>query len=233
MLKDLRSKFKKMEVFMIVKLFGVIAAVIFMSMGISVFAADNATLPDSYMTTNITATSPLIMSQDYTHTYEPNSSIKERVNYSSSVSTVGIGVSRINDMLSTASTGDTYISSFVGYKSIEPDSYMSAENRMGAESCCSCTSFCGDLTGSRVASDAAFGYSLNKLTDGYVAPSMTYDPNGRTSVSYNIAAYSKDDNGDLNTGTEISSSSADYSQSYSRHIHVKGEYIMYNSAQIN
>ena len=209
---------------------------IFLYLGVNAFAADNVTMTPFHSTIDITSYGGTSVSQDYFHVYQPpNIAAKEKVENSFSALTEGVGYTRIHNITAVGSTGDAYHSSFAGYKALDPETspgYLNVSDKMGASSCCSAGPCGQDIT--RLDMGSASGYEA-KLSDGYVGGTMNTYPGPLPSASYSVYANSNTTDNDLKTGTSVnvSTDSGNLSQSYSRHIHVTGQFSVYNTAEIN
>jgi len=194
------------------------------------YANDNESTSSIYAITDITAYGPSSASQSYSHTYIPNDKLKSGVQDYYNMKSKGAGMTRVHNIVSVDSVGNAYVSSFSGYKSLDSESYLTASDRVGFQSCCS-ISPCNQKYG-QVAASGAMGYSA-KLYDGFVEQSMTSSPGPYPHTDYRTFAKSSGMGNELSSGVSFSSSTASGSlkQNYEKHITVTGQFSVYNTAE--
>jgi len=210
------------------KIFILLFIFVFLSYG--AYANDNQSTSSIYAITDITAYGPSGTSQSYSHTYEPNSQIKSGVQDYYSIKSQGSGITRVHNIVSVDSVGNAYVSSYSGYKSTVGDSYLTASDKAGFQSCSSIGP-CGEGYG-RVATGSAMGYSA-KLYNGFVDQSMTATPGPYPSANYRTYSIANGSGNELSSGMSFSSStsSGSLSQNYEKHINVTGQFSVYSTAE--
>jgi len=191
-------------------------------------ALDNVTMPYLYAITDLSAHNEVDVNESYSHTYayDNNSSI---VNDSFNIKSQPNGITRVSKITSVSPSGFTNVSSFVGHKSVDENSYLTAEHKTGFQACCRkgpCgTNFNQTYVGS------AMGYST-KLYDGNVVNTMSAQPCPSFGASYDTYATTYGNGNQLTSGLSLTGTSNSVSQNYNSHIKVTGKFQVYRSVDI-